>query len=351
MTSSSMSSIARPSASSWTLPEPGFAHLEAMTAQYGLWEHARLSAPRPEHGFCNDDNARALVVMAHEGTADLAHLTEIYLWYVLDSRGSDGTFRNRRDSNGSWIDEAGSDDSQGRVLWGLGAIAADAPSQWMKETALDAIESVDGFVSPHLRANAYAALGAAEVIAALGDFQPAVELLDRTTATIFRAARSATPWPEPRLSYDNARLPEALLAAGSGLGDERRTDAGIRLLQWLVANETTGGRFSFTPVGGRAPGALGPSFDQQPIEAWAMADACNRAFLATGRSRWHDLAMRAGSWLLGENDSNAVMYDQKTGATYDGLTVAGVNLNRGAESTLAGLGVLQVAARLRSGSA
>ena len=339
-----------PSTSGFLLSEPNFAHLRDMTEDRGLWEHASRSTPRPEHGFCNDDNARALVITAHERTADLTLLAGIYLRYVLESRRPDGTFRNRRNSVGSWVDDTGSDDSQGRAWWGLGAIAARAPEQWMQEIALEAFQSCAVFESPHLRANAYAALGAAEVIGRSGGFQPAVELLDRTTASIIVATRSAIPWPETRLTYDNARIPEALLAAGLALGDERRTAVGMRLLEWLAGTETRGNHFSFTPVAGRSPGDHGPAYDQQPIEAWAMADACHRAFVATGDSRWHELVIRAVKWLFGTNDANAVMYDEASGGTYDGLMATGVNLNRGAESTLAGLGILQVAASLRSNS-
>lgn len=335
-----------PSATAVSLPRPDYAHLRRLTDQMGLWEHANHSTPRQGHGFCNDDNARALVITAHEPMEDLALPAEIYLRYVLDSRKSDGTFRNRRDSTGEWVEEPGSDDSQGRAWWGLGAIAAGTPGGWMQEAALQAFESCAVFESPHLRANAYAALGAAELVERAPSLQPAVDLVDRTTTVLIRAARSAIPWPEARLTYDNARIPEALIAAGLALGDERRTAVGMRLLEWLAESETRDAHFSFTPVDGREPGDGGPAFDQQPIEAWAMADACQRALLATGDLRWHELALRAAEWLFGSNDAGAVMYDQESGGTYDGLTAIGVNLNQGAESTLAGLGVLQVAVRL-----
>lgn len=344
-----VTSVGHPSSGGLRLPMPNFAHLRDLTDQGGLWEHARHSTPRPEHGFCNDDNARALVITANERAEDVADLAGIYLRYVLDSRRSDGRFRNRRDSTGSWSNESGSDDSQGRAWWGLGAITARAPEQWMRASALEEFESCATFESPHLRANAYAALGAAEAVGE-GESHPAVELLDRTSTLIARATRSTIPWPEGRLTYDNARIPEALLAAGLGLGDERRTNLGMRLLEWLAIHESRGDRFSFTPVGGRRPGDRHPTFDQQPIEAWAMADACSRALSLTGDWRWRELALRAGTWLLGRNDAGAPMYDDKCGGTFDGLTATGVNLNQGAESTLAGLGVLQVAASIRRSS-
>ncbi|HEY6634653.1 MAG TPA: glycosyltransferase, partial [Acidimicrobiia bacterium] len=312
-----------PSTSGFSLPRPNFAHLRSLTDQRGLWEHARYDSPRPDHGFCNDDNARALVIASREMFEDVTDLAVIYLRYVLESRRPDGTFRNRCDAAGSWEEEAGSDDSQGRAWWALGAIAARPVAEWMRAPALSAFESSRGFESPHLRANAYAALGAAEVARSHSGFEPAVELLDRTTTSILRAARTAIPWPEGRLSYDNARIPEALVTAGDVLGDERRTSVGMRLLDWLTVNETRGSRFSFTPVAGRTPGEHGPAFDQQPIEAWAMADACHRALSVTGDLRWHELALRAGRWLLGANDAHVDMYDEASGGTYDGLTAHG----------------------------
>jgi hypothetical protein len=336
-----------PSARDAGVPRPIFSHLRRLTNEFGLWEHALQSTPRKEHGFCTDDNARALVIGAREQIEDVTDLLATYIRFVLAARKPDGTFHNRRDAAGTWVDEKGSDDSQGRAWWGFGAIARQAPEEWMRATALEQFDSCATFQSRHVRANAYAALGAVELVTERVAFQPAVELLDRTSTLITAAARSTIPWPEVRLTYDNARIPEALIAAGVALGDERRTTLGIRLLEWLTGNESRVDHFSFTPAGGRRPGDPGPGFDQQPLEAWAMADACYRAWTVTGESVWRRRALQAGRWLLGKNDKAAVLYDIKTGSTFDGLTPMGVNTNQGAESTLAGIGALQVAAKCR----
>ena len=156
-----------------------------------------------------------------------------------------------------------------------------------------------------------------------------------------------SPWPEERLAYDNARIPEALLAAGAWTDDDFLLDNGLRLLEWLVETETRSGYFSFTPVGGWAPGERRPGFDQQPIEAAAMADACGRAFSLTGDERWRDLVKRAACWFVGDNDGSEVLYDAETGGCRDGLTPEGANQNQGAESTLAALATLQQAQLLR----
>lgn len=334
-----------PSARGSRLPPPNFSHLRQLTSERGLWEHALNSTPREEHGFCTEDNARALVIVAREQTEDVTDLAAIYSTFLLSARRPDGTFHNRRDAGGSWMDETGSDDSQGRAWWGLGAAVRQTRQPWIQAAAFGEYETCGVFQSRHLRANAYAALGAAEVVIGNHGHQPAVELLDRTSTVIAVAARSAIPWPEAKLTYDNARIPEALIAAGVELRDERRTNLGIRLLEWLVLSESRVGRFSFTPVGGRMLGDRGPSFDQQPIEAWAMADACHRAWSLTESPSWRRRALQAGRWLLGANDKDAVLHNIETGGTFDGLTPNGVNANQGAESTLAGIGALQIAAR------
>ena len=270
-------------------------------------------------------------------------LAAIYLQFVLEARTPSGHFHNRRDADGTWIDDIGSDDSQGRAWWGLGAVARLGQTAWMREAGAEAFDTCASFDSPHLRANAYAALGAVEMLAANPGHGAATDLLERTSGVIADAALGRIPWPESRLTYDNARLPEALIAAGRTLGRRRLTVIGIRLLEWLVGVETNGDHFSFTPDGGWAPGEPRPGFDQQPIEAWAMADATHRAWSVTGDGIWRVRALRASRWLVGHNDTGMVLYDAPTGGTCDGLMEHSTNENRGAESTLAGIGTMQVA--------
>jgi hypothetical protein len=275
---------------------------------------------------------------------DLEDLAAIYLRFVLEARTDTGHFHNRRNAAGVWIDEVGSDDSQGRAWWGLGTVARLGPTALMRQAGADAFATCASFDSPHLRANAYAALGAVEMLLANPDHTAAAQLLQRTSGRIAAAARGRIPWPESRLTYDNSRLPEALLAAGAWLGDRRLTSTGLRLLEWLVQAETVGDHFSFTPAAGWNPGEPRPAFDQQPIEAVAMAAACYRAWSITSEAAWKRRAISAAQWFMGRNDTGMVLYDEATGGTCDGLEERSVNENRGAESTLAGLAALQIAA-------
>jgi hypothetical protein len=331
-------------------PHPDYTHLRQLTNETGLWEHALFLTPREEHGFCTDDNARGLLVVSRPTSpaAELADLAEVYLRFVLDARTAAGQFHNRRRADGGWIDEIGSDDSQGRAWWGLGSVARSGPVPWMREAAFDAFDACNSFESAHLRANAYAALGAAEVLAADPGNAAATELLERTSGIIVTAS-DRIPWPEARLTYDNARLPEALLAAGVALADRHLISVGIRLLEWLVRVETNHDHFSFTPVGGWTPGGPRPGFDQQPIDAAAMAEACHRAWTVTNKPVWRERALDAVRWFVGQNDTGMVLYDSRTGGTCDGLMHHSVNENRGAESTLAGIAALQIAERFSTG--
>jgi hypothetical protein len=326
-------------------PAPRFDHLRRMTGQSGLWEHARYTTPRTEHGYCTDDNARALIVISRQPdpSSDLLELARTYLQFLEDAALAPGGFHNRRRADGSWADTIGSDDSQGRSIWSLGSVARLGHEAWMRRTAFELFEEQQRFVSESPRANAFAVLGAVEVLVVAPGHLPARRALARWAGHLRVLDDPVWPWPEPRLAYDNARIPEALMAAGSTLGDRGLVESGLRLLEWLVATETNEDHFSFTPGGGWALGERRPGFDQQPVEAAAMADACSRAWLLTGDGRWRDRVLRAARWFVGANDTETVLYDSRTGGCSDGLTPSGANQNQGAESTLAALSTLQQA--------
>lgn len=148
------------------------------------------------------------------------------------------------------------------------------------------------------------------------------------------------PWPEARLSYANALLPEASLSAATVIGDVHRASDALDQLRWLVERKTLDEHFSFTPVGGCDASTTPPMFDQQPIEAWAMANACVRAFAYTRDHRWAEAVQRSAAWFLGDNDVGVAVFDPVTGGGLDGLEPNGVNRNEGAESSTALVGTM-----------
>jgi hypothetical protein len=344
-----------------TAPEPPFEHLLRLSDDTGLFEHARGAVPRRECGYCVDDVARGLVVVSRQSSPVPAvmALGERYLAFLQHAQVSSGACHNRLRFDRHWDDTAGVDDSWGRSLWGSGTAAARGWSSRVRADALAHFEAGAASRSPWPRAMAFAALGAVEVFTAHPDHAGARDLL-HDAAGLLRAPRSertsharlgdgAWPWPEPRLHYANAAWPEALMAAGWALGDDQLIDAGIGLLDWLLEMETAGGRLSLTPVGGWAPGEPRPGYDQQPIEAASLADACARAFALTGDGRFVAGVSRAVSWFLGDNDAQVAMFDPDTGGGYDGLEPGGRNDNQGAESTLALVSTLQQGLQLVGG--
>jgi hypothetical protein len=282
-----------------------------------------------------------------ERSPELERLTVTCLAFLEAAQRPAGDFYNRRSAvTGAWS-EPGAHDANGRALFGLG-LAASLPGD-AGARALARFEAAAAFDLPGLRPNAWAALGASAVLEARPAHAAAAALLERASRRLGVVSPSASwPWPEPRLAYDNARLAHARIAAGRALGDEALVDEGLTLLAWLVDTESLGGRFSFAPTAGRGPGEAPPAFDQQPIEAGSMAEACAAAFDATGDEAWADLTVRAAQWFLGANDTGVPLLDPVSGGCCDGLTATGRNENQGAESTLALIAAFQMAARAQS---
>src|ERR1019366_1419148 len=333
------------------IAEPNFSHLLSMRGPYGTFEHAMFTQPRVEHGYCTDDVARvALVLARHDRSTMSSDLTEL-LWsslHVMEmAQHANGEFLNRRLCTGDWEFPASNHDCWGRAMWALGTIYARCEEPGLRERARSAFERGASVRSDWPRSMAFAALGASEFLRSTPQHEAARQLLEDAVATLDREIVSDQwRWPEDRLSYANAVLPEALIAAGVYLGNERIVDDGLDQLRWLLKMETPRGHLSVTPTGGRGPGDTEQIFDQQPIEVAAMADACARASTLTGDPLWRQGRELCEMWFMGFNDLGQVMFDQRTGGGYDGLTPDGPNLNQGAESTLALLSTLQHAHRI-----
>lgn len=327
---------------------PSFGHVLTLSDGIGMFEHADHAAPRREHGYCTDDVARLLIVAVREPTGSQAvqDLGRTAFRFLAESQSATGRTRNRRDERGRWHGRYGTDDCWGRSLWAFGTAARRAEADGMRSSAQSYFDHGVKQRSPHRRAMAFAALGAAEVVDRDPRHHRARALLADAVTTIGPLSSDRDwPWPEPRLSYANAALPEALIAAGGILERPDVLDDGLTLLRWLLDRETVDGHLSPTPVGGAERYDEPGRFDQQPIEVAALADACARAHAATGDDSWRAGVDLAIGWFAGDNDVGATMWDLETSGGYDGLTPAGPNLNQGAESTLALISTMQHARR------
>ena len=316
---------------------PRFDHLVALTDRYGTFEHAELASPRREHGYCVDDVARVLVVSAREPrpNASIRSLAQGSLAFVAEAMTPRGECRNRRSSDGAWTSEGSTEDCWGRSLWGLGTAAA-SPQLAVAGPAVTLFERSAEQRSQYPRSMALAVLGAAAVLGVDPTNSSARALMhDAADAMIEERDDPVWPWPEARLHYANALLPDAMIAAGAALERPELVASGLRLLGWLLARETRDGHLSVTPASGSGPGDVGPGFDQQPIEVSTMADACARALSVDDSPKWLVGITMANAWFDADNDAKVMMWDPVTGGGFDGLHANVANQNQGAESTLA----------------
>jgi hypothetical protein len=325
---------------------PMLDHLVAMSDDTGMIQHATHDVPNRATGYCTDDIARALIVAvaASRRTATESigkRLVTTYLSYLHDAQMPDGWFHNFMGYDRTWQDRRGTGDSFGRALWGLGHCMRYAPRESWRRLASRLVDSAQRHVTEldHLRSRAYAALGLANAVEAPDvDREPLLALLALAVEPIAVAfthyAEPNWDWCEPTLTYDNARLPEALLRAGKALDEPRLIEIGLRMLAFYADVVIEGG--IFVPVGndGWYPrGGTKARYGQQPLEAAGMIDACLAARAVTADAGYLRDAEIAFDWFFGGNTAGTTLV--ANGGCCDGIDASGPNPNMGAESTLA----------------
>jgi len=325
-------------------PVPPFRHLQRLTDTVSVIERADGIVPRYGDGYRVDDAALALVVACREPSpsAELVTLGRRCLYFLAQAQAADGKFRSRLRGDRRWHGQPEARDAWGRSLWALGTAAARGPTAEIRAEALAMFNASALVGSPYRHSMAFAALGAAEILERWPSHPGALALLAVTGTVIGEpAADAAWPWPAPRLSYANAAIAEAVIAAGQKLGRDHLLRNGLVMLGWLLDGETRSGHLSVVPAGGWQRGEDRPAFDQQPSQVAALADACTRAADVTGDSTWLTGVEMSVTWLLGDNDVGVPMLDERTGGCSDGLSRTSRSRNQGAESTLAMISVLQ----------
>jgi hypothetical protein len=275
-----------------------------------------------------------------------AELSRRALGFVLDAQVGDGRVHSRRDGSGCWIDDPGTDDCWGRSVWSLGVAAHHHEDPSVRAAAAVGFAVSAEQRSSFPRSMAFAALGSAEILAVDPEHRGAQALALHALAVIGPVIGPEWCWPETRLTYANAALAEAVIAAGAAVGSAVDVERGLLMLRWLLGVETRFGHLSVAPAGGCVEVSPIPRFDQQPLEAAALADACARACAVTGDNSWLDGVGAALSWFEGGNDAQLRMYDPDSGGSFDGLHASSVNRNQGAESTLALVSTRQCARTL-----
>jgi glycosyltransferase involved in cell wall biosynthesis len=324
-------------------------HLTCLTDDTGMLQHAVYTLPNYEHGYCTDDNARALILMMlleelEEGFPERTRLTSVYAAFLQNAfDASSGRFRNFMSYHRDWIGEIGSEDSHGRALWALGTCVGRSRLKGLRSWAAELFEmallAVQGFTSP--RAWAFAIIGLHEYLRTLGGDlranQLRAELAQRLRDRYEAVASPDWLWFEDIVTYDNARIPQSLIMTGRWANQPHLLEIGLRSLRWLAEHQIAPDGH-FRPIGSNGFWKRGDEpalFDQQPVEAHAMICACLEAYEATGDSYWLGQASKAFEWFHGSNDLGLALYDAQSGGCRDGLHIDRVNENQGAESTLA----------------
>ena len=332
-------------------------HLDALTGELGIFQHAIGSSPDPEHGYCVDDVARALEVdvlhartLGWDAVAESARRNLRFLEDAFDEES--GRFQNFRSIDGSWIGGPGSHDSLGRAMLALGETIAAAPDPELVARALVLFErslpAARRLTSPRSQASVVLACAcvanSAAVTAPASEEDVAIGIaahaLMRAKATDLHArflwlAGPGWPWLEESLTYENAVIPRAIIVAGQRLGAAAMLAIGLQVLNWLIDTQTApAGHLSPIGNGWWERGGEKSQFDQQPIEATAILLAAHAAHRVTGDTRYVAAMERAYGWFLGRNDLGVWIADPMRGAGSDGLTPDGMNVNEGAESTL-----------------
>ncbi len=343
-------------------PEMRIDHFLSMCDDTGLFQHAVHSVPDRSHGYCVDDNARALLLACALNNPGEQRLPEVltarFAAFVQHAWNPDiRRFRNFMGFNRCWLEDSGSEDSHGRTLWALGVCALTDASlsrrRWAASLFAEAMATAEQLRSP--RAWAFVLLGLdAYCAAAEQDARAAalrLLLADRLIAIFDAVETRDWVWFEEGLAYDNARLPQALILAGMATKNPVYLQAGLKSLRWLVKQQTSAAG-QFRPVGTAGFGQTRrppQAFDQQPLEAAATIAACFAAWRADHDVEWKAEAARVFAWFLGSNDLSVSLVDLETGSCRDGLHPDRANENRGGESVvsyLLGLSEIRQIARL-----
>jgi glycosyltransferase involved in cell wall biosynthesis len=335
------------------IPQPRLDHLIRLTDNVGVIQHAKYIVPNRHHGYCTDDNARALitVLLANDVNIELeqSFLTNLactylaFLFHAFDEE--KGRFRNFMGYDRTWLEEVGSEDSHGRAVWALGEAVALADSDEIRAPAIElflkALPALLDFSSP--RSWASALVGIHSYLQKFPGDREVRRVRDTLAHRLYDLYRqNARPdwyWIEDIVSYGNGKIPQALIVSGYDMGNGDFIQAGLQSLEWLVKIQTDP-KGHFVPIGNNGWFTKnGPRarFDQQPIEAQEMIEALKDAYLITADDVWIDYAQMCLEWFLGRNDLKVPLYDYRTGGCCDGLTPTGPNRNQGAESTLAWL--------------
>lgn len=328
------------------LPPFSLTHINRLTDDTGIIQHAKFGIPNLKEGYSLDDNARALlmVLMAFRQKKDMRalELSPVYLSYIHYMQNADGTFRNFLSFSRKFLDEIGSEDSFGRTIWALGYLLGNAPNDAYYQTAsemfFNAAPNFENLLS--IRSIANTMIGMSHYLKSNPSDDTMTERLRNLAKNLinhYHENRSTGwKWFESLLAYDNGILPLALLHSAEILHDDQVFKAAIETMDFLTLHTLKDNYLSiignekwYKKEGERSV------FAQQPVDAMAMVLMYHQAFILTKDKEYINKLYTCFLWFLGENDLRMSLYDFETKGCCDGFESYGVNRNQGAESSLA----------------
>ncbi len=328
------------------MPPFSLNHIKRLTDDTGIIQHAKYGIPNLKDGYCLDDNARALLMALMAYKQKKSHqaleLCPVYLSYIHYMQNEDGTFRNFLSFNRSFLDEVGSEDSFGRTIWALGYLLGNAPNdsyyQSGRSIFTNAIPIFEKLKS--IRSIANTMIGISYYLQSKPCDDSMTETLRRLANTLIEHYKKNSSknwkWFESELTYDNAMLPLALLHATEILNDDKIHATALCSMNFLIDVTFSDGYLSI--IGNKnwyKKDGQKAKFAQQPIDALAMILMFHQAFRVSKNKEYLNKLFTSYMWFLGENDLRMSLYDFETNGCCDGLESDGINLNQGAESTLA----------------
>lgn len=320
-------------------------HLETLTDRTGVIQHAIYSIPNRRTGYTTDDNSRALLVALQEyertGDRRLLRLVSTYLSFLHYAQTPSKRFHNFMSFDQIFLDDEGSEDCFGRVLWACGEALATNIHENVKKVARRLFDDAVRWL-PTLgwtRGRAYAAGGCHFYLCGepeADDIRAHLErLADSMCASFHANAKDDWVWFDPYLTYSNGIMPRALFLAYRTLGKQEYLDIAVRCLDFL--NGVTNVDGVHHPIGCNGWYICNEErawFDQQAVDPMASVMANLSAYDVTSDRKYLGQAKIVFDWFFGANSIGEALYDPVTGGCYDGLTPSGVNLNQGSESTI-----------------
>jgi hypothetical protein len=345
-----------------TLPEVCLEHLKTLSDNTGLFQHASHGVPSRQYGYSADDIGRGLAAMVYlyhlQKENDAIPLIRTYLSFLQHAQTSRGNFHNVMSFDNNFLDEEGSEDTLGRVIWGLGLTMRWGPNdeiralcQKMMEKTLPRIFEVQA-----IRSKAYIICGLYHILkkySGAAQYRSILENLARSLVETYSQTQDDDwHWFEDTVTYANAKISQALLLAYECCGNHDFCKIGLESLEFLTREQWNGVYFELIGnEGWFSRGGVKALFGQQPIEAGYLVEAYVAAYNVTKKERFLTLAEQAFEWFMGRNRLSACLYNFSTGSVFDGLDSHGVSLNQGAEPTvcylLAMLSLLEVRSKAR----